>query len=91
MSVICEICGKGYLKGNLISTGIGKRVSRRTNRTQKPNIRNKRVEINGQKVLVKMCASCLKRIKYEEKKLLAQNVADSAGSAETVAVSDTQA
>lgn len=71
MSRTCEICAKEYRKGNLIATGIGKRVSRRTIKRQHPNLRNKRIEVNGQMIRVKMCASCLKRLKFEARAALA--------------------
>ena len=69
MARICEICGKGSLKGNLVSRGIGRRVTNRSIRRQQPNLRKKRIEINGEKVKIKLCTSCLKRIKFENRKL----------------------
>lgn len=66
MSKICEICGKGYLKGNLVPRGVGKRVTRRTTMRQQPNLRTKRLSINGNSISVQMCASCLKRLKKDE-------------------------
>ena len=63
MSKICQICQKTYKKGNAVPRGIGKRVTRRTIRRQMPNLRNKRVEIDGRKVRVTLCASCLKKLK----------------------------
>ena len=65
MSRVCEICGKEYMKGNLVPRGIGKRVTKRTIRRQLPNLRSQKIEINGRKVRVKLCASCLKRLKFE--------------------------
>ncbi len=67
MSRVCEICSKEYLKGNQIKHGIGDRVTRRTIKTQRPNLRNKRIDFNGQKIRVKLCASCLKRLSFEGK------------------------
>lgn len=67
MARVCEICEKQYHKGNLVPRLIGRRVSNRSIRRQQPNLRNKKIEINGQKVRVKLCASCLKRIKFEQK------------------------
>ncbi len=68
MSKVCDVCNKSYMKSNLVPTGIGGRVTRRTTKKQMPNLRNKKIDINGQKVKIKICASCLKRIKFEEKK-----------------------
>lgn len=65
MSRICDICKKGYLKGNLVPRGIGNRVTRRTIRRQQPNLRTKSVVIDGSKVKLKLCASCLKRLKKD--------------------------
>ncbi len=70
MARVCEVCGKEYMKGNLVPRGIGRRVTQRTIRKQKPNLRIKRIEINGRKYKVKMCASCLKRLKFDAKKQL---------------------
>lgn len=68
MSRICDVCGKGYLKGNLVPRGIGRRVTNRAIRRQNPNLRSKKLEINGQNVKVKLCASCLKRLNFENNK-----------------------
>jgi len=65
MSRICEICQKGYLKGNQVPRGVGRRVTRRTTIHQMPNLRVKTMEINGKNTKVKLCASCLKRINYD--------------------------
>jgi ribosomal protein L28 len=67
MSRACEICGKTYQIANLVPRGIGNRVTKRTKTHNKANLRIKRFLINGVKVKFKLCASCLKRIKKEEK------------------------
>ena len=69
MSKACQICGKTYQKGNLVPRGIGNRVTRRTIHINSINLRVKRFLINGKKVKVKLCSSCLKRIKKDEKDL----------------------
>ena len=66
MSKICDICGKGYLKGNLVPRGVGKRVTRRTISRQQPNLRVRRLDLGGNKIKVQMCASCLKRLKKDD-------------------------
>ena len=66
MSRICEICGKGYLKSNLVPRGIGKRVTRRTISKQQPNLRTKRILAGSNHVTVKMCTSCLKKLKKDD-------------------------
>lgn len=72
MSKVCQICGKGYQKGNLVPRGIGNRVTRRTIARNSVNLRVKRFLINGRKVKFRLCSSCLKRIKKEGKDLQAQ-------------------
>ena len=63
----CEICGKTYQKANLVPRGIGNRVTKRTASRNSANLRVKRFLINGRKVKVRLCASCLKRLKKDEK------------------------
>lgn len=65
MSRMCQICQKTAKKGNLVPRGIGKRVTRRTTRRQQPNLRTKRVEIDGRSVKLTLCASCLKKYKKD--------------------------
>lgn len=68
MARICDLCGKGHLKANLVARGIGNRVTQRTLRTQKPNLRTVRMQINGRnKATMRICTSCLKRIKNDVK------------------------
>jgi len=65
MARICETCGKGNLKGNLVPRGIGNRVTRRTITHKRPNLRVKRIKIGSTKIKLKLCASCLKKLKKE--------------------------
>lgn len=67
MSRQCEICGKTYQKGNLVPRGIGNRVTRRTTSRNNVNLRVKRFLIDGRKVKVRLCSSCLKRLKKDER------------------------
>lgn len=67
MARVCDLCGKEYLKGNLVPRGIGRRVTSRTITRQQPNLRTKKFIINGTSMTLKICASCLKRIKKEKK------------------------
>ena len=71
MSKQCQVCGKMYQKGNLVPRGIGNRVTRRTTTRNSVNLRVKRFLINGSKVKVVLCSSCLKRIKKDEKEIAA--------------------
>lgn len=68
MSRVCEFCNKGYMKGNLVPRGIGRRVTNRAIKRQQPNIRNKKMTINGRARTVSICASCLKRMKFDKRK-----------------------
>lgn len=69
MSRVCEICEKSYVKGNKVQRGIGKRVTNRSIKKQKPNLRTKRIKTpSGNKVTIKLCASCLKRMKFNARK-----------------------
>ena len=68
MSRKCDICNKGYMKANLVPRGIGRRVTNRAIKRQQPNIRNKKMTINGVTKTYGICTSCLKRMKFEEKK-----------------------
>jgi len=67
MSRMCDICGKTYQRSNLVPRGIGNRVTKRTKAHNAANLRIKRFLINGVKVRFKLCSSCLKRIKKEER------------------------
>lgn len=74
MSRVCEICQKEYQRANLVPRGIGRRVTRRTTKKQLPNLRTKRIALNGKnKVKITMCASCLKRLKFEAKAAVAES------------------
>ena len=63
MSRICEICEKSYMRGNQVPRGIGRRVLRRTTKRQTPNLRYKKFTLNGHSVRLRICTSCLKRLR----------------------------
>ncbi len=69
MSRVCDLCKKGYLKGNLVPRGIGRRVTRRTIRRQKVNLRTVRMapKKGDNKITMKLCTSCYKRIRKNQK------------------------
>ncbi len=59
MSRRCEVCGKGPMSGH--------NVSHATNRTKRrfyPNLQKVRVLIDKRPVTLKICARCLKSLKY---------------------------
>lgn len=78
MARVCELCGKGSIKGNLVPRGIGNRVTRRTIRRQQPNLRTVRMAVDGgNKMTLKLCASCVKRMKKDKKAQAEGSVAES--------------
>lgn len=72
MARVCDVCQKSYLKGNLVPRGVGRRVTNRAIKRQQPNLRRKKVTIDGQSMTLNICSSCLKRMKFEQKKKEAQ-------------------
>ncbi|OGC70431.1 hypothetical protein A2415_01270 [candidate division WWE3 bacterium RIFOXYC1_FULL_39_7] len=68
MAKVCDICLKTYQRGNMVPRGIGRRVTKRTTVRRHPNLRYKKFNINGMPVRLWLCASCLKRTKFEQKK-----------------------
>lgn len=61
----CEICDKGIHKGHRISI-TRSQVSRRANKTWKPNIKKIRiVEANGNHRRINICTSCLRSNKVK--------------------------
>ncbi len=72
MSRICDICEKSSIKGNQVPRGIGRRVTRRSIIKQLPNLRSKKLDINGQSIKVKLCSSCLKRIRKDKRDAAAE-------------------
>jgi ribosomal protein L28 len=83
MAKICDICGKGYLKANKVPRGIGNRVTNRSITRKGPNLRSKRLNVGGTNVKVKICSSCLKRLKFEQKQMEKAKAESEAGSAST--------
>lgn len=60
----CDVCGKTVTVGNRISIARS-HVSRRAKRTWKPNLRTVRIDINGEKKKMHVCAKCLRSAKVE--------------------------
>ncbi|MFA5776316.1 MAG: 50S ribosomal protein L28 [Patescibacteria group bacterium] len=67
MSRICDICGKGRLRGKLVPRGIGRRVTHRTIRYQMPNLRQKRMVLGGVSIKLKLCTTCLSVLNKSQK------------------------
>lgn len=61
----CQVCDKGNTTGHRISI-TRSQVSRRANRTWKPNLKKIRVKLaNGTVKTVKMCTACLRSNKMQ--------------------------
>ena len=69
MSRVCEICGKGQIVGNHVTTrgrakrlkGVGTKVTGITRRAFKPNLQRIRVTTeNGTSKTIRVCAQCLR-------------------------------
>lgn len=57
MARICELCGKGKMRGNTVSHS-----NRKAPRHTKPNLQKETVNINGQTMSFKICTKCKKTI-----------------------------
>ena len=68
MSRICDICGKGAVKGSTIlrrgqakkTGGIGQHVTAITKRKFSPNLQMVRANVNGQTKRMRICTACLR-------------------------------
>ncbi len=69
MSRVCEVCGKGQIVGNHVTTrgrakhlkGVGTKVTGINRRTFKPNLQNVRVTLpNGASKVMRVCTQCLR-------------------------------
>lgn len=68
MSRVCDICGKGAVRGSTIlrrgqakkKGGIGQHVTAITPRVFKPNLQKLRASVNGQARRVKVCTACVR-------------------------------
>lgn len=58
MAARCELTNKGKIYGKNVSFSM-----RHTNRDWKPNLQNKTIDINGQKVKMKICAQAIRTLK----------------------------
>ena len=73
MAYVCDNCGKAIVYGRQSTHGrgvAGKRWKKRapkTFRMFKPNLQKIAVWVNGKKVQMKLCASCIKKFKNEGK------------------------
>ena len=58
MSRNCDMCGKGKMRGNTVSHS-----NRKAPRHSKPNLQKETIDVDGQKVTVKLCTKCKKTVK----------------------------
>lgn len=59
MSNVCEMCGKGKMKGHLVSHS-----NRKTNRAYKPNLQKTTIPMeDGTVASVTLCTKCIKTIR----------------------------
>ena len=73
MARFCEICGKGSNNANSITRrgkakkkgGVGRNVTGKSKRTQKPNLQKVKAKIDGTPKRIKVCTSCLKAGKVD--------------------------
>ena len=68
MSRVCEICGKGGNNANRVRRrgkakkegGVGRNVTNRSGRTQKPNLKKVKAIVDGSPKRIKVCTQCIK-------------------------------
>lgn len=63
MSGKCDLCGKHTTFGRNIRhkhSGRWKRKAPRTSRTFKPNIQRRRIVVDGKRVRMNVCTSCMR-------------------------------
>ena len=58
MSRVCELCGKGKMRGNTVSHS-----NRKAPRHYKPNLQNETIEVDGNPMTVKLCTKCKKTVR----------------------------
>lgn len=68
MAQKCEICGKGPVIGNQVTTrgkakylgGVGTKITGITKRTFKPNLQKVHATVNGTNKTLRVCTRCLR-------------------------------
>ncbi|MBM7623322.1 50S ribosomal protein L28 [Sporohalobacter salinus] len=73
MAKCCEICGKGSNQANAVTRrgkakkegGVGRNVTQRAKRTQKPNLQKVKAMVDGSPKRIHVCTKCLKAGKVE--------------------------
>jgi large subunit ribosomal protein L28 len=57
---VCDICGKGVVRGNRVS-----HANNTTRRSWQPNLQRMRARVKGRKSVVKVCTRCLRSNRVE--------------------------
>ncbi|MFH0942568.1 MAG: 50S ribosomal protein L28 [Candidatus Beckwithbacteria bacterium] len=60
MALKCQKCGKASQHGNFVS-----HAKNRVKRTFKPNLKRVTLQVEGKKMRLTLCTSCLKKAKKE--------------------------
>ncbi len=68
MARVCEVCGKGPIMGNSITTrgkakylgGVGTKITGIARRKFKPNLQKVRVTVNKTNKTMRVCTQCLR-------------------------------
>jgi large subunit ribosomal protein L28 len=58
MARVCDLCGKGKMRGNTVSHS-----NRKAPRHYKPNLQSETIEAGGEKITLKLCTKCKKTLK----------------------------
>jgi len=58
MSRMCDLCGKGKMRGNTVSHS-----NRKAPRHYKPNLQKETIDLGTDSVTVKVCTKCKKTLK----------------------------
>ncbi len=58
----CAFCGKGVQFANLVSFS-----KNRVHKVRRPNLHTHRMEIEGEKMKLKLCTSCKRSVRLEER------------------------
>lgn len=75
MAYKCDICSKGKQFGHNVSFS-----QRKTAKVWKPNLQHQTIELEGQKLQIKVCTQCLRTLK---KYRAADNAAEAAATTKT--------
>lgn len=64
---VCDVCGKGVLRGNAVS-----HAKNRTKRIYMPNLHAVKTIINGNLANIRVCTKCLRRVEKAPKRDLSK-------------------